>query len=103
MSSQSWMISGSKRSEVAKGNLAKRKGLTEAGRQRLRESARRNQPWKHSTGPKTEQGRLQSVRNGKVRQKGNVSVREAREEIKAYKKLMMFLLAHPELGEFDRK
>ena len=57
-------------------NRALRLGLTDAGRQRLRESAVRCQPWRSSTGPKSAEGKLQSVKNGKVRQKGVVSVRE---------------------------
>jgi len=103
MSSPAWMLPSPRRSEVAKRNRAKRRGITEEGRQRLRESALAHKPWEHSSGPKTPWGKYYSAWNGKVLQKGEYSVREARAEIKAYKKLMMFLLAHPELGEFDRK
>ncbi len=59
-------------------NRSLRRGLTEAGRQRLRESALRSQPWKLAIGPKSAAARLQSARNGKVRQAGILSVRECR-------------------------
>jgi len=59
-------------------NRSLRRGLTEAGRQRLRESALRNQPWKLAIGPKSATARRQSARNGKVRQVGILSVRECR-------------------------
>lgn len=38
-------------------------GLTEAGRQRLREAARRNKPWLKSTGPRTPGGKAISSQN----------------------------------------
>jgi hypothetical protein len=61
---------------AAKANRAKRRGLTPEGRRRLREAALANKPWEHSTGPRTPEGKLQAVRNGKVRQTGPVSTRE---------------------------
>lgn len=49
-------------------NLMKAGKLTEAGRQRLRESAQRNRPWEKSTGPKSTKGkmvsRLNSLKHG---------------------------------------
>lgn len=59
-------------------NRARRRGLSEAGRERLRESALRVQPWKFAIGQKSAAARQQSVRNGKVRQNGILSVRECR-------------------------
>ena len=65
-----------RRAAAARANRAKRRGLTPEGRLRLREAALANKPWEHSTGPRTPQGKLQAVRNGKVRQKGPISTRE---------------------------
>src|SRR5262249_6931473 len=65
-----------RRAAAARANRAKRRGLTPEARLRLREAALANKPWEHSTGPRTPQGKLQAVRNGKVRQRGPVSTRE---------------------------
>ena len=65
-----------RRAAAARANRAKRRGLTPEGRLRLREAALANKPWEHSTGPRTPEGKLQAVRNGKVRQKGPISTRE---------------------------
>lgn len=59
-------------------NRSLRRGLTEAGRHRLRESALRSQPWKFAIGPKSATARQQSAQNGKVRQIGILSIRECR-------------------------
>src|SRR5262245_66173201 len=65
-----------RRAAAARANRAKRRGLTPEGRRRLREAALANKPWEHSTGPRTPEGKLQAVRNGKTRQRGPVSTRE---------------------------
>ena len=70
-----------RRVAAGKANRQKRGPLTEEGRQRLRISALRNKPWLSTTGPKTPEGRAQAARNGKRRQKGPLSVREARAEL----------------------
>lgn len=44
-------------------NWAKWRGLTDAGRQRLRDAARRNRPWLQSTGPTTDAGKARSRAN----------------------------------------
>ena len=62
-------------------NRAKRRGLSEAGRQRLREAAIANQPWLHSTGPRTPQGKAIAAANGSWRQKGQHSTRELQAEV----------------------
>lgn len=59
-------------------NWAKRRGLTPAGRERLRAAALRTRPWDHSTGPVTPAGKARAAANGKRRQLGPVSVRELR-------------------------
>ena len=70
-----------KRVEVGRRNRRKRKGLTEAGRMRLRETALRNKPWLRSTGPRTTVGKIRAALNGKKRQVDDVSVRELRCEL----------------------
>ena len=71
-------VANSRRAAAGRINRSLRRGLTEAGRQRLRESALRSQPWKFAIGPKSATARRQSARNGKVRQIGILSVRECR-------------------------
>jgi hypothetical protein len=41
----------------------------------------RNQPWTHSTGPRTVAGKAQAAANGKKRQLGPWSIRESRREL----------------------
>lgn len=69
--------------------MAKRT-ITPETRAKWRAAALKNQPWRHSTGPKTAEGKLTSVRNGKLRQKNPLSYRELiafarkiREEVRA--------------------
>src|SRR5450631_2840819 len=53
-----------RRVAAGKRNRAKRKGLTPAGRQRLQEAALLHQPWLHSAGPRTSEGKAQAAQNG---------------------------------------
>lgn len=53
------------RSEAGKQNRAKRRGLSDSGRLRLREAILRNKPWEKSTGPKTPEGKARSSQNAK--------------------------------------
>jgi hypothetical protein len=62
-------------------NWAKRKGLTPEGRERLRQAALANRPWRFSTGPRTPEGRAKVALNGKAAQQGPLSVRELRAEL----------------------
>ena len=80
--------------------VSKTKLNSDAGRQRLREDAVAHKPWERSTGPKSPWGKYLSARNGKVRQKGEFSVREARAEVRANRELIRFILEHPELSIF---
>jgi hypothetical protein len=59
-------------------NRQKRGPLTPQGRERLRQAALEHQPWLRSTGPRSSAGKIRSAANGKVRQRGERSVREAR-------------------------
>ncbi len=101
MSSQPWMMPSPRHAEVLKCNRAKRKGLTEEGRKRLREAAMATKPWQHAKGPTTSEGRKQSVINGKVRQKGEFSVREARAQVKANQEMLRQITAQSDLWVFE--
>ena len=81
MAKKSSATSNPRRVEAGKRNRMKRGPLTPEGRLRLRESALRNQPWRHSTGPRSSSGKAQAARNGKTRQKGPRSVREIRADL----------------------
>ena len=70
-----------RRVTAGKRNRLKRGPLTPEGRQRLRKAALRNRPWEHSTGPRTTVGKARSARNGKLRQKGEMSIRERKAEL----------------------
>ena len=52
--------------------------LTDAGRRRLRDAALRDQPWRCSTGPRTENGKAAVALNGRKRMRGKTSARERR-------------------------
>jgi hypothetical protein len=64
-------------------NRAKRGPLTAAGRERLREAALRNRPWRHSTGPRTPEGKQKVALNGRHQQKGELSVRQRRQAVQS--------------------
>jgi hypothetical protein len=55
--------------------------LSPEARERLRQAALRNQPWRASTGPRTPEGKARAAANGKSRQKGEQSVREIRRSL----------------------
>jgi hypothetical protein len=40
-----------------------------------------HRPWQHSTGPRTAAGKAQAARNGKLRQKGERSIREIHQAV----------------------
>lgn len=61
-------------------NRLKRKGLTPEGRERLRQTALRNQAWRFSTGPRTPEGKAKVALNGKAKL-GPLSVREIRAQL----------------------
>jgi hypothetical protein len=62
-------------------NRLKRKGLTPEGRERLRQAALRNRPWRFSTGPRTPEGKARVAKNGKRSQRGPVSVRDLKAQL----------------------
>ena len=71
-------VRNQRRVEANRRNRRKRKGLTPAGREKLRQSALKHRPWRFSTGPRTPEGKAKVALNGKKRQSGTVSVREVR-------------------------
>jgi hypothetical protein len=83
-------VKGSNPRRVLAGRLnrQKRGGLTPEGREKLRQAALRNEPWRHATGPKTAEGKAAVARNGRARQKGRTSVRAARREARAVRNLI---------------
>jgi hypothetical protein len=69
-------------------NRARRKGLTPAGRERLRQAALKHRPWRFSTGPRTAAGKANVAASCKARQKGPRSVRELRRDLAELRALM---------------
>jgi hypothetical protein len=74
-------VKNPKRIAAGKRNRALWRGLTEAGRQRLRESALAHQPWRFATGPRTPEGKARAAANAKRCQLGPRSVREVRADL----------------------
>lgn len=72
------MDANPRRVAAGRKNRLLRGPLTAAGRERLRQAAHAVKPWLKSTGPQTAAGRRQAAQNGKVRQIGALSIREAR-------------------------
>jgi hypothetical protein len=70
-----------RRVAAGRANRLKRGPLTEAGRERLRVAALDHQPWLHSTGPRSEAGRARAASNGRRRQTGVFSTRQARAKL----------------------
>jgi hypothetical protein len=74
-------------------NQLKSKGLTDAGREQLRQTALRNRPSQFSTGPKTAAGKARSAANGKTSQVGALSSRQAKAELRGVNALIRSLSA----------
>ena len=79
-------------------NRLKRRGLTPAGRERLRQAALRNQPWRFATGPRTPEGKARVAANGKARQQGPKSVRQIRAELAGLRGLLKEMQAARQLA-----
>jgi hypothetical protein len=47
-------------------------------REKRRQTTLAVRPWEHATGPRTEAGKQRAAQNGKVRQRGELSVRDLR-------------------------
>ncbi len=74
-------IPNPKRLTAGRRNRALRKGLTPEGRDRLRRSAIKHQPWQYARGPMTAAGKARSAANGRRRQRGPLSVRQLQAEL----------------------
>jgi hypothetical protein len=81
MPPESVLAKDPKRVLVGRQNRMKWKGLSPQGREKLRQSALRHQPWRFSTGPRTPAGKAQAALNGKSRQMGIRSVREIKADL----------------------
>jgi hypothetical protein len=66
-----------KRVEAGRRNRLLRGTLTAAGREKLRQTILQNRPWERSTGPRSSAGKAAAAANGKARQRGLTSIREA--------------------------
>lgn len=66
---------------AGKRNREKRIGLTDAGRETLRQTALLHKPWQHSTGPRTAFGKARVAMNGRGRQLGPISLRKLRADL----------------------
>jgi hypothetical protein len=70
-----------RRVAAGKRNRKLRRGLTPEGRAKLRQSALAHRPWRFATGPRTAEGKARSAANGRVRQKGELSLRGLHREL----------------------
>src|SRR3954463_2492113 len=82
-----------RRVAAGKLNRQKRGPFTPAGLERLRQAALANRPWEGSTGPRTPAGKAAAARNGRARQRGEVSEREIRRSLTEIKGLIGDLVA----------
>ena len=71
------LMKSSARVAAGRRNRQLRGPLTDSGRMRLQEAALRHQPWRFSTGPRTEGGKAVVAANGRKRQIGGISARQA--------------------------
>lgn len=74
-------------------NREKRLGLSEAGREALRETALLHQPWRFATGPRTAAGKARVALNGKVRQLGPKSAREVQNDLEGLGRMLREMAA----------
>ena len=90
-----------KRVAAGRGNQFKRKGLSPAGREKLRQTALKHQPWRFSTGPRTPEGKAKVALNGKRRQVGPKSVRELRAELSELATLLAGMASNRQMAVGD--
>ncbi len=67
--------------------------ITPAGRQRLRQAALKNKPWQYSTGPRSEAGKARSADNGRWRQQGDKSIRQAEAAVADVRRMIAQMMA----------
>ena len=68
---------------VQLGRMMKRVGFTDEGLARMKAAVLIAQPWRHSTGSRTAEGKSRSSQNGRSRQVGERSKRALQREIAA--------------------
>lgn len=77
-----------RRVEAGRRNRAKRKGSTPEERERHRQVAHQYQPWLHSTGPRTPEGKARIRASNQARQKGPLGIATIRAELADYRSLI---------------
>ena len=77
-----------RRVEAGRRNRAKRQGATPEERERHRQVALQYQPWRHSTGPRTAEGKARIRASNVARRKGVLSIAAIRAELAEYRSLM---------------
>jgi hypothetical protein len=87
-----------KRVAVGRQNHLKRKGLTDAGRERLRQSALKHQPWKHSTGPRTAEGKAKVAEARRRCRRGSLSCRDRQQQLSWVEQLIDQMVASRRLA-----
>ena len=92
------LLPNPRRVAAGKRNRAKRKALTPGGRMRLQLAALLHEPWQHSTGPRTPEGKARAAQNGKKRQLGPQSMREIRAELAGLQDLLKEMKKYRELA-----
>jgi hypothetical protein len=88
MSRPSNRVHNFRRQAAGRANRQRRGPLTEAGREILRATALRNQPWTRSTGPRSAQGKRRSSLNGCHRQTGPISANIVRCDLAEVRRLI---------------
>lgn len=78
---------------AGKRNRKKRIGLTDAGREALRQTALLHKPWQHSTGPRTASGKARVAMNGRSHQIGPISLRKLRADLAELRDLVVEMSA----------
>lgn len=82
-----------RRQAAGRRNRTKRGPTTQAGRDRLRDSMLRNQPWLLTHGPITPTGKARSAANGRIRQIGPLSTRAMRAKLMEARLLILAMQA----------
>ena len=91
-----------KRVAAGRRNQLKRKGLSPAGREKLRQTALKHQPWRFSTGPRTPEGKAKVALNGRRRQVGAPKcVREFRAELSELATLLAGMASNRQMAVGD--
>jgi hypothetical protein len=71
-----------RRQAAGKRNQTLRRGLSEAGRERLRAAARNYRPWQYSTGPRTPTGKAIAAANSLGRDASTTQLRDSAQALK---------------------